>query len=251
MRNGDNNLIERGMPCSYCNSTDAKAEYTNNYYCFSCKHSTQKSVKKSKWRAVVAAHLTKGDKIRLPVDFTTKLTSQEKSFLYSYHFTDALIEKYRIGHSDFSNYTGERLILPHYLDNKLKYYEGKYLGSDHKISKYITIGTKKELFKTFSGYAAGVVIVEDILSAMRIGEVYPAIALRGTKLSDDQLLDLAKTTTNFLVWLDNDLPGRQASDNIAAKLAWTGYVNIIHSDKDPKYYSDTKIKEFINKVKRP
>ena len=127
-------LIERGLPCDKCGSSDAKAEYDTNWYCFSCHHSIPKKLTKQAHRAIVSTEETIST-CQLPDDFTTVLPNLYLAHLYSYRFTDYLIHKYHIGHSETGNMwserlqqyytTGPRLILPYYEENKLQFYEGK------------------------------------------------------------------------------------------------------------------------------
>jgi DNA primase len=91
------------------------------------------------------------------------------------------------------------------------------------------------------------IIVEDSLSAIRIGRQYSVVALLGTSLSDYAVGKLSKRYKRFGIWLDNDnakvkMKQVQARNRLSA----FGKVRMIKTDDDPKTYSDKQIKGIIN-----
>lgn len=199
-------------------------------------------------------------RVSLPEDFTTEIPEEGLVHLYKHHFTPELIQKYGIGYSEDSRIfserkkewysTGPRLIFPCYVNLELVYFEGRSISQTNQNMKYITVGGKSQLFfsKT-EKFRRPIVLVEDIMSAMRVGENIPAIALRGTKLSDVNLNFLVALTKYYILWLDHDGAGLRASTQIYTRMSWrnnSGHIRQVKTALDPKCYSDKQIKDILN-----
>jgi len=90
-----------------------------------------------------------------------------------------------------------------------------------------------------------VIITEDILSAIRVGQHIPAASLLGTSISTQQAAILSrfkKVTT----WLDPDKAGIEGACSIRRALSLTSEVRNITSEKDPKLLSNRQILEHLN-----
>lgn len=251
-------LIAHGLPCNNCGSSDAMAEYENNFYCFSCKHSISKKQRKPSKYTNMLRSTVAPKKLILPEDVTTDLPDEARAYLYKYHFTDQLIKKRRIQWSDstiiWSNNkqayveTGPRIIFPYSNEEGLRYFEAKSLDRTTSL-KYITVGGKSLCYPCSIGFSHPfVVIVEDMMSAMRIGEQYPVIALRGTAFNSEKLIQLAETRREYIIWLDSDAPGQDAARNLTRQLTRFGKVYNIKSKKDPKCYTNKEIKWRVDNV---
>lgn len=242
-------LVRRGLSCKWCDSSDAMSEYADNYYCFSCKRSERKELTTKSWLGSTKKSIVQ-NVAELPQNVADFLPIDVKAWLYSYHFTDQLIDKYRICYTPNLQVQkewgvveyGPRCILPYYERGELKTYEARRMDDSYKC-KYITIGTKSLLFpsKSVKLNNKTICLVEDMLSAMRVGEICPTIALRGTGLSLKQWKQLLPLADNFIVWLDSDVPGQKAARKINTKLNLSSNSVILKTDKDPKCYSNQKI----------
>ena len=109
------------------------------------------------------------------------------------------------------------------------------------------MGGKEKLFLSHQKKVDTIVVVEDMISAMRVGEVMPAAALRGTHANSSKLAQLCATANDFVLWLDGDTPGRKAAKALEIKLQWLGDVKVIHTEKDPKCYSNEEIERYVYK----
>jgi DNA primase len=237
------------------------ADFFHNRYCFSCGRSDLKKKRFKDWLKTSNTRLDAPTEVTLPDDYTAALPADAQAWLYKNHFTPELIEKYRIGFSEttpmWSHRTqkwydsGPRVILPYYIDDTLQYFEARSLDPTNNL-KYVTAGSKKELFRsgTQAAKVQYLVIVEDMLSAMRVGEHAATVALRGTKCPDKCLVDLYRTTNRYILWLDSDEPGQKAARKLGERLTWAGKVRYIKSELDPKCYSaqeiEWRIKNAIN-----
>lgn len=89
-----------------------------------------------------------------------------------------------------------------------------------------------------------VVIVEDILSAIRVGKHIDSCSLLGTKITTSQAAELGKYA-EVTTWLDSDKAGRSGAYKIRKTLGLITEVSNILTDKDPKELSDKQIKEAL------
>lgn len=249
-------LIKAGLPCKNCGSSDAVAEYLEAFYCFSCQHRTRKTENPRKlWMSVPVVVQLDSHEMALPPNISYNLPKEFKAWLYQYHFCDTLIEKYKICYADptFMEFAGtlrdcgRRCILPYYQDGELKFYDARSLDKISTV-KYLSCGSKEMMFKSESVKENNEVlcIVEDSLSAMRVGETVPTVALRGTRASDKVLAQIMSLSNNFIVWLDSDEPGQRAAQKLSNKLAWAGKTVSIKTDKDPKCYSNDQIIKILD-----
>lgn len=251
MTRGQGILIRHGMPCPKCPSSDAYAEYSNNFYCFSCHYSKQKEGNMtSKSIATLNPHKYQV----IPNNAYPVESIEGLSLLYKYMFTDALIAKYNIMEADpcpiwskrLNGYftAGHRLILPYYEQAVPIYAEYRALDNADEV-KYYSLD-KTRLFKTFFKKRDKIVVVESILDAMRVGEVFPTVALRGTNCNHEKIVEIYRSADSYILWLDSDKAGREALAKLKNKLGWGGSVDIIQTPKDPKCYTNEEIKRYID-----
>ena len=90
-----------------------------------------------------------------------------------------------------------------------------------------------------------IVIVEDIISAIKVGRQEQALALMSTSITQRMKLVLSKYGM-FYIWLDMD--NDQVINN-AIKLLKTlgifGTTKLLYTPNDPKEYDDTTIAGFL------
>ena len=233
-------LIHASLRCPDCGSSDALAEYVNGTFCFSCHKSHYFFGSKD-----TAFKKLKG-KIEVPFETCgIKENSYIHCFLKERCFTEDMLRFYNIEQSTDDNY----LVLTGYKDCKRQFIEIRLMNKNIQGPKYRTVGTKKLWYQgARSIHTNKLIVVEDMLSAMRVGWKYPCIALRGTSLSEEvtsKLCQFPKGTTIF-TWFDSDKPGQTAAKAFKEKLNWAGFgfVNIV-SEKDPKMYTEEEIDDIL------
>lgn len=243
-------LIQAGLPCFECGSSDAMAEYEKNHYCFSCHQSWPKH----DLVYTVDTHSVEVEGLELPKGYTQNIPSGILSWLTACGITSALIKKYSIGYTSNFLYKsarfghevscGPRLILPYIENGTLLHYSARGFGGG---AKYLYVGGgENKLFKSFSeDKVPRVVIVEDIISAIRVGEVVPCIALGGTLIPDSLIDALPSLADSVTLWLDSDLAGRLGRNKIYRKLNWFCETNHVATKYDPKYYSKKQITNIL------
>lgn len=239
-------LVQHGQACPDCGSSDARAEYTDNWYCFSCEKST---LKRKKFRKSVN---NLSQDVVPPRYKRMYIHPKAKDIIEKAHLSDQLIDKYNIHFTDdlevwskrkeqyFS--MGPRMIIPHPGG-----FEARTLVNDS--IKYVTVGHKDCLFiaDDWPKQVETLTIVEDIFSAIRVGEFTPCVALMGTNLTKTKEAQLRTMSKNFIIWLDNDKAGRTASWKIKDRVSWFANDVIIRRTKrDPKCYTDDELEDMLD-----
>lgn len=183
--------------------------------------------------------------IRLPSDFSLKIPTEGLKWFFKYGIYLEEIERYRFGYSDYNN----RLILPVYNDDALVYFQARTLGTPSKTNpKYLNVklsGAKNVFFKVLSNpVSKSVVIVEDILSSIKVGRVENSIALLGSYVPTS-LTEICNHFDTIILWLDRDKL-KSSLKYCQTLQARTGkQVKIVMVDKDPKEYSNDEIKNIL------
>lgn len=193
--------------------------------------------------------LNSTSKITLPYDATTKLSTESILWLDKYEILISEIVENNIVYSPHMN----RLILPVYSkDRELLYYQGRNLGKITKENpKYLNLRNKNAKDVYYRRYtsetntvSSSICIVEDILSAIKIGRHIDSLALLGSYFPKDIYLCLKEYKTIF-IWLDADKYKTSIKEVTRLKLFTGANIKLVYTPLDPKEYSDKKIKEFL------
>lgn len=181
----------------------------------------------------------------LPHDFTRDIPKEGRLWLYKASVYGCLLDKYQIGYSPRLG----RVILPIY-DQKhtLLGTQARAVHSGQR-PKYLTSMPAPCVFYT-GPLTSAAVLVEDILSAIRVGEHASAIALLGTCTPLDVFFKLIEGNkhTRVLCWFDPDKAGDKAWAKLSKELALVGYAaQRVQSEKDPKLYSRRYIAEILRR----
>lgn len=183
--------------------------------------------------------------VKLPLDVTKELPTRAQLWLRKYHVTQEEINKYNICWSEMY----QRLVLPVYRGGRLVYWQGRYFGTNQDSPKYINTRNKRtEVWFDTGGddETHTVVLVEDILSAIAVSRVsgYRAVALLGCFISDEMISRLQSEGRQICVWFDLDKQCK--SHRYTKRLNVFGIkAKSIITTKDPKEYTPTEIKEFL------
>ena len=139
----------------------------------------------------------------------------------------------------------DRVVLP-VLDPLLGLLFWQARAVDKRLPKYLAPPVDKTTVIARYGSAKDVTLVEDLLSAYKVGTVGEGWSLLGTSLSRHMLAALIQRDCRVNVWLDPDGPGQRAATKVLAQLRAVGVDarNII-SNKDPKLVHRAKIKELL------
>jgi hypothetical protein len=168
----------------------------------------------------------------------TEIPRKAMQWLLSYGISKEEIAEYGIKW----NPANEFLVLI----DQAKYWQARTF--DNKRPKYLSSG-KKPL--NIYGQGEVIVIVEDILSAMKIARLrkqYCSAPVLGSSLGYDMENQIVGQYKTALIWLDRDKARNGLL--IARKLRQRGLTSrIIVTELDPKEYSKEQIEIFLNNDK--
>lgn len=193
----------------------------------------------------------------LPHDFTTVIPQEPLDWLRQYGITNEEIYKHKFGWSQTFN----RLIFPFYDSyGNLLMYQGRWFPTNMervtnvKRSKYHTEGRPEKIDAYFGDIdqttgctdceGGLVVVVEDVVSALKIARICPALPLFGSELSLDRIMRLAGRFESLLIWLDHDKASYQAKCEIKARPYFKN-VSSIFTTHDPKVFTTEELRKTI------
>lgn len=181
-------------------------------------------------------------KIELPPDFTKDIPLIGRLWLYQAGVTESLWKQYGFGWSEKM----QRVVMPVYKGDKLVWFQARAVHAGQK-PKYINPTGDRSNLIYWTGDTTDkseIVVVEDILSAIRVGNTKTACSLLGTKITTRQaglLGDYARVTT----WLDNDEAGIKGAYTVRRLVGMVTEVRNIRTDSDPKTYTNSEISEIL------
>lgn len=170
----------------------------------------------------------------LPADFTHSIDAPGLAWLGLGGWTPDLIEKHGVGWSP----SMARVIIPVLPDG----YIARAVFSDQQ-PKYLEMAPKHAYWQS-EPHGSDVVLVEDVLSAARVGRFVPAVAILGTDTKKFQILP---DGGHLVTWFDGDKAGRKATIAIRSIVQWREDITLteILTDDDPKNHSDADIEEIL------
>lgn len=92
------------------------------------------------------------------------------------------------------------------------------------------------------------VVVEDLISAHKVGTITETLPLMGTALYPAHIKFLQQRTDPIIMWLDNDQKGLVSKKALKLNMLTGRTVYIVHTVKDPKAISFDEIRYTINSV---
>lgn len=222
-----------------------------DWFCHRCRKGGKKYLEGMspdqyrRWKAQEVKPIQTVRKVLLPLDFTRQIPVKGLAWLYRYGITDTNIEVYRFGFSKYYN----RLIMPIFRGPELLYWSGRNLGeASPKNPKYMNVRSLRDdiWFERSDHGREHVVLVEDILSAIRVGHHVDTRAVLYASVPDRLILQLVRMGYKQVhIWLDPDKA--DVMYRYVNRFRTFGINCVMHITKqDPKYYSDEEIvKEVI------
>lgn len=214
-------------------------------YCFKCGHTEfiphhDSIAERAERKAVMLAQrkLIDSRSYDLPIDFSYELPTDSLVWLGTAGWTLEMTRRYGIGYSKEL----QRTILP--------LSEGFTARSLKEKPKYIEKSPADAYWESTKGNQLVTVlgVTEDILSAGRLGEFIPSMALCGTSISTHQL-SLLKNYNKILVWLDPDKAGVSGTAKAVPRLSLFSDVTVVHNQPEPKHMTNNKIVEVLNALR--
>lgn len=218
-------------------SQDNLVQFDDGSYCFSCgyRENGDKLFKLRKRKE------TRGTLPSLPSDVTDDLPLKCLDWLNSYNLTTDEISKF------LWTEKYERLIYPVFdLSGNLVMTSGRKFPSDsEKHSKYRSEGEVLKVYHFIGKPSAGIILTEDVVSAIKVGRQYYAMPIWGAQIPLERIRTLATMFSELWIWLDPD----KAKYSLKVRAEAAPYFDLVRSiitTKDPKCYSDEEIKEILN-----
>lgn len=172
--------------------------------------------------------------------------NEAASWLWKYGITAEEVVNNNITYSPSWN----RLILPVYDGGKLVFWQGRAVNSK-QTPKYVNARAVAKPMATFLAThnpSKVVVIVEDILSAIKVSRCVDSIALLGTSPDFDCLREKVEGYAEVVVWLDNDSAGVKKSVELANRLSlvvWGVLKNFSSIYTQPKEIDDPILADIL------
>ena len=186
----------------------------------------------------------------LPDDFTHTIPEEPLRWLRKYQISDDEIQKNKFGWSP----TFGRLIFPvHDSYGNLLMYQGRWFPTEMekklqaKRSRFHTVGRPEKVDAYFGDAGGGgdtIIVVEDVVSAVKVARICPSIPLFGSELSLDRIIRMAGRFLNLIIWLDHDKATYQAKCEIKARPYFKN-VSGMYTTYDPKEFSTEELRKMI------
>jgi len=258
-------VISQG-PCPYCSSSDAYTLYDDGgTYCYSC-HDPRAYSKGNSYHnltdIVAGLSLDRQTKINLrakEINPTPPLPEDSHPLVHpygrgysieyakayqwvlSYGITDAEIDKHGFLFSD-----EKKLLIFPAVDKHLGLlmWQGRYFGDNKRHPKYLTRGLKDSVVHIIGADKPGpLVLVEDLISAIKVGRVAPAMPLWGSYLSKEMAQRLSIMWNEVYLWLDYDKREEATKQSIQHCMRLD--IKPIITSLDPKCYTEEEIENTL------
>ena len=227
-------------------SHDNLAVYSDGHcYCFRCGYSTGRK------------HITQtiekpATSIVLPADVTTTLPTEARQWLEQYQLSRLDLQQNHVMWSD----KWSRLIFPYFDDTGLIAWQGRYVPCgmnkveiNGKIpAKWFSQGKIHEIIHPIKVRNRTAILVEDIISAIKVSQFAGSIPIFGSSISAKQFLRLKTLVDRVYLWLDPDMRTKSVSMASLGKLMGLE-THVIFSDKDPKDHDHASIANIYGEAK--
>lgn len=228
--------------CPKCGSKDNLARYDDGgAWCFGCHHREPPT----HYVSTPPPEYSEKPKITPPPDLGTEpLPNVNREWLLQY-IKDKEIDDYFM-----YSPSRRRHYFCHSSDGDV-YFEGRSvtIGNDGEFSsespKTISYGTKPKLLLGKWAQTNKLVLVEDIVSAIKVARHAGAMPLFGSHLSAEWMIWITKIPQihEVILWLDCDKYAQ--SMKLAHKMAKLRLTRVISTDLDPKQVPDEEIRELL------
>lgn len=205
-------------------------------YCYRCGYHSNRT------RVTNTTTSSLSHTIVLPADVTTELPYEARQWLNKYELTRLDISRNHVMWSE--KYS--RIVFPYFNETELLAWQGRYIGEDKTKAKWFSQGKIHEIIHPLQVKNRFAILVEDIVSAIKVSKICGAIPIFGSSVSTKQILRLKSIVDEVWFWLDPDMRGKSLKlAHISNTLGLTAHT--IFSDKDPKEHSHEEISMLVNR----
>lgn len=231
--------------CPRCvtNGRDSRRDNLGVYsdggaHCFSCGYHVYPKYYKPK---PVELNVNKS---KLPGDFQREIPKQAWEWLLSY----GLPISYWFPFTGYSP-KEERLVFTVGGESSMAFSIGRYVGErigKEAPRKWHTWGDSHKHTEVIGNEGNCVVVVEDLISAHKVGQVNTCIPLFGTNFHNCHYYYLIQSNKPVILWLDKDQELNVKRKALQVESVINNPVKVVVSEKDPKELSFDTIKGIIN-----
>ena len=217
-------------------SHDNLAVYSDGHcHCFRCNYHTGR-------KHITQAIEQPKSRIVLPADVTTELPYEAKQWLEQYQLSRLDLMSNHVMWSEHWS----RIIFPYFNETGLLAWQGRYVGKETDKAKWFSQGKIHEIIHPVKVTNRTAVLVEDIVSAIKVSKFTGAIPIFGSSVNAKQILRLKTVVDRVWYWLDPDMRSKSVKmANLSTLLGLPACV--IFSDKDPKEHTHDEIKKYLTK----
>lgn len=178
----------------------------------------------------------------LPTDADTSLPEFAREWLQGYEFDQATILSNLILWSP----SKERLIFPYFIKGELVGYQARCFNEmERKKRKWFSQGKLDSFIYTRGNESSTLVLVESVISAIKVGRFAQASPIFGSVISLQRFLGISHVWNNVVIWLDPD-KRKEAVQQANKSRSVIPNVSVIISDKKPKDHTYEEIKIILN-----
>lgn len=221
--------------CPSCGSRDNLSRWSDGHaWCFGCKYFEAGTTAS---RIPQISEIVNPGKLRLlPEDTSTSIGAKGWQWLRKYGIMDSEATNFR--------WSDENEWLIYLIDATA--WQARCFNPNAK-RRYLTFGAVADCLHIVGDHEnrEEIVVVEDIVSALKVGRKTNCIPIFGSNVGLKLLTRLANRFKRLGVWLDKDKAVE--STRTAARASQLGFdsVRSIISELDPKEYSDEVIAEYL------
>lgn len=145
------------------------------------------------------------------------------------------------------------LVFPYYnSENSLISWQARTFGKQDN-PKWLTFGPIHDLMAFYAPDESTdqdtVVLVEDVISAIRVGRTAKCSPVFGSNLSRERLSRYARAYKHLIFWFDRDAVNRAIGcSQQLSSLGGNVKGSVVVTDFDPKAYSDDEIRQYLQPV---
>lgn len=225
-------------PCPKCGSKDNLARFDDGHgWCFGCNHYEPPSVYIPQIKEVVKSTT----RIPFPADAQKQIGVKGWTWL----------KKYGILNKETLNWywseSKQWLLFPILEEHGIiSVWQARNFDEQRPKPKALTVGGVSDVLM-LHGSGEPVILVEDILSAVKVGRVCTAMPLFGSNVPLKTLVRLADRYKRLGIWLDADMAQKSMRAAMRARQLGFDVTRTIITEADPKEHSDKEIQEIVTR----
>jgi len=227
-------------PCDQCGARRGRAEYENGSFCHACKH-------KESARSLVSQAAIK-EALIVPEYNEDPMPQEAQKYLDKYYITKRHIRSKHI----FWSPLYQRICFPTCSLRLETFLEAESVWARsldvNRKDKWLFIGPaeqKNRLFRSRNNENNRLIIVEDVVSAIRVADFCDCLALGGTNVNSPQLVPIFLYYDRLVCMFDPDEAGKKATAEFKKRYSLLKPIDVIKVNKDPKCYDPISLERLL------